>query len=735
MAAAGAGLAGLGAVAALWPNDPSASARIEAETAVAERAARSDFARAVAKVHGGLAGTRLMAGRHGLVYRMSMEAPDPSGRMSAAELRLEGELSLAGAREDGWRVGRLNVGKLDADPRMHALLGVEQQAPAAEFGEVFALKVDEDGAISELRHDPTASVGTRNLVSGLMHAVQIVQTPDDVGQAAWSLREPDTDGEVEASYALSEGKITKRWERSSLGGAGAAHEGNGDIQLSAKGTATLLLQGEGAAMQVSSAEHALDVEADLGMGGAELRYRGEVRASLNRLGDVSALWALTVDVNGMEKGLGATKLRAPRPRIEVAEGATVYGLAMAASAAGKDKGQLRRQIRQQLSVLIARDPAHAKETAEMLRRGGADVDRRTLIEALAASDSPAAKAEMASIIDDDSLDGDLRADVATGTTFMPRPGSKLLASLETQSQHAGASRIATSALWALAAQADLQQKYDAALAERLQADVLKRSEAVLGATGEKLLAEHAAKMGEAPPVADKVDPDTLPDDPPAAADPLAARPGVEATSQQAQAFLDALGNLGSPKAFKLIRPWTYHPNHQVRMTAAMALRSVQTSEARTLIIDIMARDSDGWVRRAAVMAAAYHPPAVMADPVKRALKEDAHANVRLAAAYNLAFWSYQNPKMITYVREAAEREPKPFVARAMRDLEPMLFRDTEGGAVTMEPMLHGGKHIPSVPEGVIEVARQAEKTAATPEGALVGKPVHNNAAGAAEEAP
>ncbi|MEY3012295.1 MAG: hypothetical protein RIT45_1030 [Pseudomonadota bacterium] len=410
------------------------------------------------------------------------------------------------------------------------------------------------------------------------------------------------------------------------------------------------------------------------------------------------------------------------------------GLVIEASAAARDQGQKRRALRAQLSTLIAADPRNAREAAELLRQGGPDVDRRTLIEALAGADSTAAKLEMAGIMDDAMLDGELRADVATGTTFMPRPGETLIASLQHNADVAGESRLGTSALWALAAQAELQTRHDAALAARLSADVLARTQKVLGPD-----TVHLEKIGEASPpgpvvFADGVDPDSLPDGP-APVDPLAHRPGKMATFGQAMAFLDALGNLGGEQVFKLIRPRTRHPDHQIRMTATMALRSVPTVAARMLIMDLMARDPDGWVRRSAVMAAAYHPAAIMIDPAHRALKEDVHANVRLAAAYNLAFWAYESPTLIEAVREAAQREPKPFVARAMRDLEPMLFRDTEGDAVTMEPMLHGGQHIPSIPEGVLAVERQVEKTAKTAEGALVGKSIHGSAAPAVEEAP
>lgn len=282
--AAGAGLLGLGAVIGFWPDEPTAGARVEQDAAAASRGGDAASAALGARRRGPLAGAQLMAGRHALDYSMAMEAPDQTGRSVRAELRPAGELSLSELRADGWRIGRLTVAQLSADERISGMLGVQGAVTPAALAETFALRVDEDGAIAELRHDAAAPVGSRNLVSGLMHAVQVVQTEEDVDEAAWDVREPDTDGQVDATYRKLGDRIEKRWKRDRLAGTGTGADGNGGVTMLAAGSTDLTLERTAGVLRVERAQHSLDVDADLGMGGAPVHYRGEVRASLRRAG-------------------------------------------------------------------------------------------------------------------------------------------------------------------------------------------------------------------------------------------------------------------------------------------------------------------------------------------------------------------------------------------------------------------------------------------------------------------
>ncbi len=584
-------------------------------------------------------------------------------------------------------------------------------------------------------------MGARHLVAGLLYGLQLVQPALEVGKASWTVREPDVDGKVEARYDLRTGGLNKSWFSKGIGTEVAKEDKS---HVSSQGRC----ESELADGRIQRALYNLEVRADLGLGAAEARYDGDVKATLQREADVAGDWAKGIDLAALEIGLGARRLQAPRPIVNVRDGASVGSLIAAASAASaKEDSKARRAARQELAVMIQRKPALARDVAQILRQDRPDVERRSLIEALASSDTAEAKAEMASIINDASLQTSLRADVATGTTFMPRPGEGLLNSLRSQSEQAGVSRLGTASLYALSGQARMQP--EALLAARLSAELQARALIALSEAGAALEAKTVANKqseesakGKLPlqaPVA--VAAEAVAVDAPVGGvkapvtgievgkgGPLPAAPAKTVTAGQAIAWLDAVGTLGGDAVRVLITPWHHHPEHQVRMTAAFALRFVHTLEGRQKLVDILNHDPDGWVRRSAVMAMRFHPMAPFIDPVKRALKEDVHPNVRLAAAYNLSVWSTEAPALIEAVRAAAKREPKEFVQRAMEDLEPMLFRDPAGGGPpTMEPMLHGGKHTPSVPEGVVLVERQVGPSAATEEGKLTSAQVEGSA--------
>ncbi len=729
-------LATVGLIAALWLTvfvaDDTSTAPTDAATLLAGlphgEAVRAGKSGAVA------ASSSPLAGRYQLTYSMTMSAPTAHGQASG-EMALKAELQVAAAAQPGWYVGRLLQPKVTADPQLASAMGASVAEPGAGFEVPFALKLDEDGAITAMRHGAEAPSGVRHLLSGLLRALQVVRTREDVDHAGWTLTEPGPDGDREVSYQTKGDALQKDWRVSQLGKGDAKR-----APMEAVGAVHMQLAGG----TIRDATYALTVDADLGMGLGEARYKGTVNAALKRLGVASAAWAQQLDLDSLEAGLGAKRVHAPRPRIAVAEGATVASLVHAASSAAvqRDRG-VRRSAMQQLATLIQRDPSRARQVADLIRSPQPGVERRTLVEALASSNTAAAKAEMSALIEDTDLDPESRADVATVTTFMTQPGAPLIASLTKQLGDAGYSRLGTASLWALAGQARQQADRDAALAASLSTKLRGQAAATLGPAAALLptkppesagLAKFGAFKAEAlkagattlAPVATgqgadvgdlgasgggTVGPTGLGGTPPPS-------PGALATRGQIDAWLEALGTIGGPEVLPLIRPWLNHPYHQVRMTAVFALRFVQTSAARIEIVNRMALDPDGWVRRSAVMAARYHPVAPFLAPVSRALKEDMHPNVRLAAAYNLAVWAHEAPPLMALVRTAAQREPKPLVARAMRDLEPMLLRDAPDGTVTMEPVLLGGKHIDSVPSGVALVPRQAPKSAATEEGAL-----------------
>ncbi len=735
-----------------WQSPPPGGARAEATARAEQDAAGAQLSDDHAKGQSRAAAMlKRLGGRYRLDYQMSLQAPSSLGPADA-KVDLQAALEVAAGQDARWLVGRLVDVELKADPRLLVVMGIDEGGDAktasASFSHPFALLVDGDGAIVELRHDARASVGSRHLVAGLLYGLQLVQPELEVGKAAWTVREPDTDGKVEARYALRAGGLDKSWFSKGIGTELAQEDKS---HVSSQGRCESDLR-DG---RIQRATYQLEVRADLGLGVGEARYDGDVKAKLEREADIAGDWARGIDLAALESGLGARRLQAPQPILNVRDGATVGSLIAAASAASaKQDSKARRAAKQELALMIQRQPALAREVAQILREDRVDVERRSLIEALASSDTAEAKAEMAAMIDDATLNTSLRADVATGTTFMPRPGEGLLNSLRGQSEQAGLSRLGTASLYALSGQARMQP--DVALAAQLSAELQTRALIALGEAGAALEAQtlankrkEEATKGKLPlqaPVAlageDVAEESAVVVTAPVVGlqpgkgGALPAAPAKTVSPGQAIAWLDAVGTLGGDAVRLLIAPWHHHPEHQVRMTAAFALRFVHTLEGRQKLVDILNHDPDGWVRRSAVMAMRFHPMAPFIEPVKRALKEDVHANVRLAAAYNLSVWSTEAPALIEAVRAAAKREPKEFVQRAMEDLEPMLFRDPPGGGPsTMEPMLHGGKHTPSVPEGVVLVERQVGPSAATAEGELTSAQVEGSApAGAAAAA-
>ncbi|MCO4762118.1 MAG: hypothetical protein KC502_11475 [Myxococcales bacterium] len=675
-----------------------------------------------------------LAGRYALTYRMTMSAPTARGQASG-EMSIAAELEIAAGPKAGWLVGRLVQPLVKADPRLAGQMGTSASQPGAGFDAAFALQFDEDGAITELRHGAKAPSGARSLLSGLLRGLQVVRTEDDVGSKRWQLVEPGPDGDRDVTFVLDGAKLTKTWRVSELGSVEGAR-----APMNADGTVRMVF----ARGFMAHATYDLNVDADLSMGAGKARYVGGVRASLKRIGVASADWAASVDLDMLERGLGAKRIQAPRPKIVVTKGATVASLVQAASSAASQRNsRVRRSAMQQIATLIQQNPARAAVVAELVRHPKPGIERRTLVEALASSNTAAAKAEMSSLIDDPEVDPEARADVATVTTFMTHPGPKILKSLEQQLSGAGRSRLGTASLWALAGQARMQADRNADLSAKLSAMLLTRANATLGPAAAPLLKEDDTAVTDKKPAfgafrsramaagaktLEPVSTGTKPgmgglgeDDPtvgPGGSGKKAPALSDDATRGQVDAWLDALGTIGGEQVLPLIKPFLHHPYHQIRMTAVFALRFVHTSAGRIEIVNRMALDSDGWVRRSAVMAARYQPMGPFLQPVQRALREDIHPNVRLAAAYNLAVWAHKAPTLMAHVRKAADREPKALVARAMRDLEPMLLRDAPDGTVTMEPVLPGGKHAPSVPGGVVLVDRKVPKTAATAEGAL-----------------
>jgi hypothetical protein len=142
-----------------------------------------------------------------------------------------------------------------------------------------------------------------------------------------------------------------------------------------------------------------------------------------------------------------------------------------------------------------------------------------------------------------------------------------------------------------------------------------------------------------------------------------ARPELAASglqpSNNPKVWLVALGNLGGEQVYSQVAPYLVDQREGMRREAINSLRFVPTTTARIALLKALQKDPSPYARRAAAETALYHPQKYMEESVLRALKEDAHPEVQIGAAWTVAVWAVTAPGLYAEIKAAADRATNP----------------------------------------------------------------------------
>jgi HEAT repeat protein len=108
--------------------------------------------------------------------------------------------------------------------------------------------------------------------------------------------------------------------------------------------------------------------------------------------------------------------------------------------------------------------------------------------------------------------------------------------------------------------------------------------------------------------------------------------------------LRGISNSGATSALDVVEPYTKGPNASLRIAAVQALRLMRDAKATELLADRLLHDKDKSVRRAAADAASYQSPsAELITAMQNAVTSDPDVKVRKRLLETLVKWLPSNP--------------------------------------------------------------------------------------------
>lgn len=579
------------------------------------------------------AALRRLAGRYAVKSSTQVQVQAQGKEKDLGTTRAEGELQLAELSSDAtgtWMAARAREVKLEASEialQINDLGG--DRSPLAADAE-FAVRLDADGRVSEVRFDPALPVGLQALWSGAMRDGQFV-LPAEADGRAWQAQERNQNGEFRAHYQQqASGSYHKRW-------ATAADPSAPVSQQDSPAELLFISEGQGDFRFDGGQLARLSMELTLrgrGLGQVPMpQARG--RLELQRLGQVDGRWASRLVPARLVAWDGQVK-----PRKQVADRPVNLGdfEAQVAAASGATKLQARADQRHLLTAALRRDPALVQAAGQRLASGQlAEPVERTYIEALVMADTPEAQQQLATLAGDRKTDERLAMQLLAGAIFAAHPSAEYLALLETLSRDRERPVRANGSLLVLGAAVRATAKYDEAAAAEQNQKLLRRATPRIASGQPGVFASQASVEVEV------------------------------ANARERAAWLDALGNAGQAESVPVIVQALSDPEDNVRKAAAHALRFMPAGKVKSAMIKAMKQEESIFVREALLLAARYQGPGAQLEFANKALRFDESAYVRLAAAYTVATWAMETPALYPLLQQALDSEKSEKVRESLKN--------------------------------------------------------------------
>lgn len=515
-------------------------------------------------------------------------------------------------------------------PGSESLTDLPSGNPGLAFKTPFQAEYDDDGNLVKTRFSKEMPQSARATLDGIFAATQLIAPSDTATEEQWKLQENSFNGAYEATYKRSgEDLLEKRWSigKNKQGPTTLVLEASSDFALAAPN-------------RIDTVDHKMDMYVDVTTSGRNV-YHTKFTISLVRLGDphslafMDAARAASTPYQPDRHIKKETPEDYARSLVRGRSYREVYETAVTASVEGN--WQQRVTARNNLSAALKLEPEYARVVADQLREGIEEPDlERTLIEALAGSNTPQAHREVASIMSDQDMKRALREDMVQVSMFMSEPSAELLTALTAlTSSNQESDRMNQGATVALGSAIGNMR-------ENEHPEYQDHLDKFIDYASERLSTEELAnEMG-----------------------------GMEHSvnvERDLVRLFDALGNTGAEEALALIEKGTNAKSEWVRGAAYYALRDLKSDEATRLINKAILEDESREVRVDALEACQFMGPERTLSAVKTALFQDRSTMVKLAAARNISIWSYHDKGMLELFERALESETDPTVRQTLEN--------------------------------------------------------------------
>ncbi|MBI5495332.1 MAG: hypothetical protein HY904_09895 [Deltaproteobacteria bacterium] len=557
-------------------------------------------------------------GRYALRYAMTMSGADAVGNVPQALMVLTGTLVVEPAQEGErrWLKASLEGASLQLDEALRKVTDFPA-APDGEFKQPFAVPLERDGRVVDIRFARDLSLATRGTLAAVMQAAQFVRV--DPAAAEYDLPEWSVNGTLSSHWLRkSASEYVRAWRGAEYVDTAGGLDPAPAQSSFGEGTITLA---NGRIEKVEANERGT------ARTGAQVQRRPSYTTSveLTRMEGKASVAAARPDAL---TPLVTSQLHIPLPR----EPAVPFEEAMAQVEAAGDKRAERAVARKTLMYTLMASPASATQAEAVFRRPGTpDAVKRTTVEALAGAATPEAQSVLASVMLDDKVLVTDRLFVVQATVGVKKPREQLLDDMARLAYEHPDKIYASQVAMALGAEIAWAAEHNVKTATGYLAGYLQHAAAVL--------------------------------QPPNAGEPKRLR--------ERSNWLGGLGNLASPNALPFIEAALSDPEQGIRASAAHALRFQDPRPVRERMQQIMHQDQSMTVRLGILHAARYMGPESQKTLVERALTYDPSENVRTEAAYVISAWLPQAPGLRQVLAQALEQERSEKVRHVLRNfLEP-----------------------------------------------------------------
>jgi HEAT repeat protein len=262
-----------------------------------------------------------------------------------------------------------------------------------------------------------------------------------------------------------------------------------------------------------------------------------------------------------------------------------------------------------MSAILRSQPEHIEQAVADIRKRGPAA--RTLIDALAMTETDAGAAALAGLLEDRTLPTDWRGAVASG---LIRGGNTHEKTVQALVGTLGEPEIRVHALFGLG--------------------TISRK---LAEAGDTARAESTIRV-------------------------LTLLLGSKPSSVVAGYALRGISNSGATSALGVVEPYMKGPNASLRIAAVQALRLMRDAKATELLAERLLHDKDKSVRRAAADAASYQPPSAdLITAMQNAVTSDPDVKVRKRLLETLVKWLPSNPELKDTLRLVEQEEKRASV--------------------------------------------------------------------------